>query len=305
MSNDRESIKPSTVLPWFISLILVFALILVVVKRRGGQVGVFETIVRENEIVSTMRINLLRAAEAEKSAVMAVTDEQSQRFADQARLATANVDKARKQLAPLIEQDDSARETALIEEFDRCWAKFQTLDQLLPGLAVQNTNLHATNLALTKGARAVRDLERNLTRLIGPGTAQGRDVRMVRLAYQAVVAGLKIHDLYAPHIDAETDEQMDIIETEIEANEKILSDSMNELAGSIKGGGGDALQDATADCAELEEVTREIIDLSRENTSIKSLKLSLGKKRPITAQCDEILRVFQEFIRSRGTKATG
>ena len=304
MSKDRNPIKPSAVLPWFISLLLVLALILVVVKQRSGQVGIFETIIRENEIVSTMRINLLRAAEAEKSAVLAVTDEQSQRFADQARLATISVDKARKQLSPLIEQDNSARETTRIAEFDRCWAEFRSLDQLLLGLAVQNTNLHATNLALTKGAEAVNDLERNLTRLIGPGAAESQNVRIVRPAYQALVAGLKIHGLYTPHIEAETGEQMDAIEKEIKANEKILTDSMKELDGSIKGGGPDALKNATADCAELAEVTKEIIDLSRENTNIKSLKLSLGKKRLVTAQCDEILSVFQEFIRSRGTKAT-
>jgi hypothetical protein len=305
MSQDKDRMKVSTVLPWFISLLLVFALMFVVVKRRGGQGGTYETIVRENELVSTMRLNLLKAAEAEKSADLAVTDKESQRFADQARVASGNVDKARKQLSPLIAQDDSVRERTRIGEFDRCWTEFRSLDRRILDLAVQNTNLHATNLALTRGAEVVGDLEQNLTGLIDPGAAEGKDVRIVRLAYQAIVAGLKIHDLYAPHIQAETGEQMDGIEKEIKANEQILAGSLQELKRSVPGGGQGAVTAARADYAELTKITTQIVNLSRENTNIKSLGLSLGKKRLITAQCDETLSVLQKLIRSRGTsKAT-
>ncbi|MGC8493228.1 MAG: hypothetical protein ACP5SH_15975 [Syntrophobacteraceae bacterium] len=293
--------KVKTVLPWFIALLLVFALIFLVVKQRGGRVGVYETAVRENDMVSSMRLNLLRAAEAEKSAVLAPTDEESQRFADQARVAATNVDKTRRELGRLIEKDDSTGETTRMGEFDRCWKKSENLDRLILGLAVQNTNLHATSLALTKGAAVVRDLERNLTSLIDSGGPESRNVRTVRLAYQAIVAGLKIHDLYSAHIDAETGEQMAGIEKKIEGNEQILASSLKELTSSINGSGRGAVKDATADTVELGKITKKIIALSRENTNIKSLKLSLGKKRLITAQCDDILSTLQEVIRNRGT----
>ena len=209
MDKSQERIKISTLFPWFVILMLILTLIFVMAKRRGGEKGIFETVIRENEIVSSMRVNLLRAAEAEKSAVLAITDAESRKFADQARLAAAGVDKARKELAPLVEQDHSAKETALIAEFDQCWTEFQKLDQLLLDLAIQNTNLHAANLALTKGTEAVNRLEGHLTRLIDSSASGGGNGRAVKLSYQALVAGLKIHDLYAPHIEAETDDQMD------------------------------------------------------------------------------------------------
>jgi hypothetical protein len=304
MSENRDRMKVGTVLPWFLCMLLVFALVFLLVEQRGGQVAVYEATVRENEILSTMRLNLLRAAEAEKSAVLAVTDVESQRFADQARVAALQVDKAGRELDPLIARDKSRRETARMGEFRRCWTESEKLDRLILDLAVQNTNLHATNLALTKGARALSDLEQNLTGLIDPNTPQGENVRIVRLAYQAIVAGLKIHDLYTPHIEAETGVQMDKIEKEIKANEEVLTNSLNGLGRSIQGAGMEAVKKATADYSELARITQEIVDLSRRNTNIKSLKLSLGKKRLLTAQCDEILSGFQELIRRKGSKAT-
>lgn len=304
MAKGEDHIKVSAVLPWFVCMLLVLALIFVMVKQRGGEVGIYEAVIRENEILSVMRLNLLRAAEAEKSAVLAITDEESQRFADQARAAAAGVDKARWELAPLMEQDHSGPETARISEFDRCWTEFLKLDQLLLDLAVQNTNLHAANLALTKGTEIISHLEGSLTELIDLSAPGDENGQVVRLSYRALVAGIKIHDLYAPHIKAEADEQMDEIEKDIEANEQILTSSLNELADIVTGERLDTVNGARATYAELAKVTSEIIDLSRKNTNIKSLELSLGKKRLITAQCDEALSAFQELIQGRSTKAT-
>jgi hypothetical protein len=304
MDKSPDRMKFSTLLPWFIILMLVLALIFVMAKNPAGEKGVFETVIREDEIVSSLRVNLLRAAEAEKSAVLAITDEESRKFADQARLAAAAVEKARKELTPLVEQDHSAKETALIAEFDQCWTEFQKLDQRLLDLAVQNTNLHAANLALTKGTEAINRLEGHLTRLIDSSTSGGENGRVVKLSYQALVAGFKIHDLYTPHIKAETDEQMDQIEKNIRANEEIMKNSLNELAGRVQGKWLDQVKEAKEGYAELAGITNTILVLSRKNTNIKSLDLSLGKKRLITAQCDEVLKTLQELIRSRETKAT-
>lgn len=304
MTGEKKRIKAGTALPWFICLVLVLALIFALLKQHGGEVATNKTLIRENDLISSMRVNLLRAAEAEKSSVLAVTDEESKRFADQARLAAKNVDKARGELAPLIERDDDARETAGMAEFNRCWTEFQKLDQLVLDLAVQNTNIQAANLALTKGAAALGHLEQSLGGLIDSAPPDGTNSRIIKLSYQAIVAGLKIHDLYSPHIEAETDEQMDRIEKDIRANEKILSDSLKKLSGIVPTGKAKDLAEAEAARNELAGVTDEIIKLSRKNTNIKSLELSLGKKRLITAQCDEALSAFQELIQDRGSKAT-
>lgn len=305
MDKGQNRVKVSILFPWFIILVLVLALAFVLMKHHGEQgPGTYGIVIRENEILSGMRLSLMRAAEAEKSSVLAITDEESVKFADQARIAATEVDGARKELASLIGQDNSVEEDALISEFDGCWTEFLKLDQLLLDLAVQNTNIRAANLAFTNGAEAVHLLERSLTRLIDSKNPEGGNSQVIRLAYQALVAGIKIHDLYAPHIEAETDEQMNRIEKDIGANEVVLVNSVDKLARIMGGTELDTVKDAMAAQQELKRVTREIISLSRKNTNIKSIRLSLGKKRLITAQCDEVLGAFQELIRGKDIKAT-
>jgi hypothetical protein len=61
-----------------------------------------------------------------------------------------------------------------------------------------------------------------------------------------------------------------------------------------------ALVPVEADPAE----TAQVIDLSRQNTDIKSIELSLGRKRKISAQCGEILDSLEEAVKAREFKAT-
>jgi hypothetical protein len=302
---ENENYRPRTAwLPWLVSLILLVAFLFFLVKYRHGGPGLFETALKENEVLSSMRLNLFRAAEAEKSAVLAITDEESKKFADQSQQFAQDVATARQSLTPFINQENSSKETSLVNEFDRCWTESTKLDGLLLNLAVQNTNLHAANLALTRGTETVRRLEAALTQLADSLGPESRDTQSIRLIYQAIVASLKIHDLYTPHIQAETDEKMDKIEKEIKANEKILKNSLDRLTQNVIGREKESLRNPQALYTELAQVTDEIIALSRKNTNIKSLELSLGKKRLITAQCDEILKSLQETVQRKEVKAT-
>jgi hypothetical protein len=54
------------------------------------------------DIVGRMEVALASASEAEKSAVLAITDQDSQSFADQARAATQEVDRERQELGKLL-----------------------------------------------------------------------------------------------------------------------------------------------------------------------------------------------------------
>src|SRR5271167_2381011 len=71
------------------------------------------------DLVEQMRLDLASASEAEKSAVMAITDEDSQKYADQARGATADVERGRNELGQLLDSGGTQREKDLLAQFSK------------------------------------------------------------------------------------------------------------------------------------------------------------------------------------------
>jgi flagellar biosynthesis/type III secretory pathway chaperone len=259
---------------------------------------------RKQELLSRMRANLLKSVEAEKSAVMADTDVSSRAFADESRQATEAVDRDRRELALLVEKDHTDQEMKLLREFEGCWTEFRKLDQSLLDLAVRNTNIKAANLSFGKGSLAMKRLEEALAGLKGIRTASGKENQIAELACNILTAGLKIHYLQAPHIAAASDARMDKIEASIHEYDEVIHTSLAKLKQLIPQEKQALLQEAEAAYDEFASVTAEVIDLSRQNTNIKSFELSLGSKRKVTAQCDEILMNLQEAVRGRESKAT-
>ena len=52
------------------------------------------------------------------------------------------------------------------------------------------------------------------------------------------------------------------------------------------------------------QLNAEIVALSRRNTNVRSLALSLNQKRLVTAACDESLRALDAALAKRGFTAT-
>jgi len=137
---------------------------------------VFTKTLRKSQLVSSMRINLHASVEAEKSAVLAETDEASQQFADQAGQAATDVEQARREIEQLIETEKIPREMDLLREFNTCWDRFQEIDRTLLPLAVQNTNLKATRLSFGPAGEAVSRFEKALNSLTSNNpTSQAAD----------------------------------------------------------------------------------------------------------------------------------
>ena len=288
-------------------LVLVLVLILIGIQYKDTILGIEDVagiMAKKLEVVSRMRIDLLKSVDAEKSAVMADTDESSQAFADQAQKAAEAVDRGRLELGLLVKKDHTDQEMKLLQEFDGCWIEFRKIDRVLLEFAVKNTNIKAANLSFVKGSEAMKRFEKALNDLNRKRPLGAEGTQIGKLAGDALAAGLKIHYLHAPHIAAANDEQMDKIEVDIKQNEEGIKRSLNELQRLIPEKKQASLQEARTAYDELAKVTTEVIDLSRQNTNIKSFELSLGRKRKLTAQCDEILISLQEAVRSRSFKAT-
>ena len=171
-------------------------------------------------LLARMHINLLRSVEAEKNAVMAETDEESQTFAEQAVKAADLVDRDRREIGGLMDKDHSPQELQFLQEFDGCWAEFRKTDQVLLDYAVKNHNLKASRLAFGPAREAVNRLEKALNNLTPVNPKNRSEQRIPRLTCRVLTAGLKIHDLQAPHIAAADDQQMETLEGAIKKHQE-------------------------------------------------------------------------------------
>ena len=265
---------------------------------------VFVNDVKKIRLVSEMRVKLNASVEAEKSAVLADTDEASRAYADQALQLSAAVEEARSELGVLIEAEKMGREVDLFREFSACWERFRQIDQELLPLTVLNTNLKAYELSFDSAQKAVNQMEESLNALMNSGAANDKSCRITRLAMRTLVAVLKIHALQAPHIAESRQEKMDEIETTMRAQNALVNESLDALSFLMNPKDKPLIDAAQAAYAEFWRINTEVMKLSHQNSNVRSLALSLGQKRNTTVQCQDALAALEEAIQSKVYKAT-
>jgi hypothetical protein len=307
MGSQASGKRAGVIVSWSVSLVLLLALAVTGYLFHDTAIrleDVIGNIARQNQVMSRMKADLLTSVEAEKNAVLSDSDEDSKTFAAQSLKATEAVEQDRRQLGQLIENSKDAEEQRLFQDFDRCWTEFQKIQSVVLELAVQNTNLKAARLSQTKAEDAVNRLEYNLSVLLETGCSPGNCEKMTAPVFQALNACLRIHHLHAPHINAAADKEMDHIEVDMRRYSEEASRSLATLSDLADDKGQTLLADARKAYLEFIEVTHEVLRLSRENTNIKSMELSLGKGRVVTAECIEILTELQKSAQDKTFRAT-
>jgi|SRR5580704_650251 hypothetical protein len=254
---------------------------------------------RRVDLVGRMQLDLASASEAEKSAVLAVTDQDSQTFADQARAASGKVEQERRELGELLTEGGTQGERDLLAQVTAAFAEYQRVDNDLLALAVKNTNVKAYNLAFGPAATAVDEMTSALTRLMALVAANGGSSEakaMMPLAFGAEVGALRIQTLLPPHIAEESDQKMDAMEALMATEDTQVRKSLDGLAALPGLGKETDLATAKARYAEFSNIRTQILALSRENTNVRSLSISLNQKRKVMLLCQAALSDLQQAI---------
>jgi hypothetical protein len=114
-----------------------------------------------------------------------------------------------------------------------------------------------------------------------------------------------VYALQAPHIAESTVTRMDEIEADMHRLDAQVTDALQSLQALVDESGKPFLEAAWASYKDLQNINAEIVDLSRQNSNVRSYALSLGQKRKTTAQCQDALAVLQETVQqSMRYKAT-
>ena len=115
---------------------------------------------------------------------------------------------------------------------------------------------------------------------------------------------LEIQVLQAPHIAEPEDAVMTRVESEMDASASAAKKSLDELRAALAPAAAPQLDVASAALARFLSVHAEIIKLSRRNSNVRSLALSLGRKRTVTATCESRLQAFETALGRHAFTAT-
>jgi hypothetical protein len=72
----------------------------------------------------------------------------------------------------------------------------------------------------------------------------------------------------------------------------------------VGAGGGDLGAAALAELGRFKALSGELVALSRRNTNVRSLSMSLREKPPLARACDDALGKLQDLLAKRGLNAT-
>ena len=292
MITQTEPRDRSTI-PWMVAGCAIVALLLITGWHFRNGVDPARALAAKAsrvDLVERIQAELAGSAEAEKSAVLAITDAESVSFAEQSRAAGRAVALDRGELEALLASGGTPAEKELLAGFTRAYAELGKVDEEVLALAVKNTNLKAYDLAFGPAAAAVAAFDEALSRVGGkaPGS--------VGPAAEARLAVLRVQALLAPHIAEESDARMDQLEAAMAAQEAKVTSALDGLARVPRFKADADLAAAVASYATFRELKVKILALSRENTNVRSLALSLNQKRKALVVCTDALGALRQAI---------
>jgi hypothetical protein len=237
------------------------------------------------KLIGVMQHALLQSVEAEKSAVLSVTDQESTSFANESRRVSAELEQGRVELHGLVELDARPSELGKLEDFDVAWRELQAVDEKLLALAVANTNIKAARLASGECAAAVNQLVDALSAV----QAVAVDPKVLRSLSSASVSALRIQALLAPHIRSPDDAEMTRLEDEMHILGATVDLTLADARTTAPAGSRARVAEAAETWARYQQLTAEVVRLSRLNSNVLSYDISVHEKRTATIAAQSAL----------------
>jgi hypothetical protein len=253
-------------------------------------------------VTSELHVQFTQSAEAANRAVMAETDDSAAAAAEEARRARQVVKRDIQTLRATLESLGYRDDLRHLGDFEARFREYQRLDDEILPMSVENTNLKAQRLSFGSSREAAQSFDAALEKAIGASTAKAACCAEA-IAAKARIAVLEIQVLYAPHIAEAQDAAMTVMETQMTAAAARARKSLDELRG-MPSTPSAQLDAASAALDRFLSIHKEIITLSRRNSDVRSLALSLGEKRKVTAECEAHLQALEDALAKHEFTAT-
>ena len=266
----------------------------------GGPATVQAELGEARRLAADVRVQFNKASDASNRAVMADTDEASVAFAHEAEQDSATIEHDLAALTSLLNALGVQTEAQILDRFKKQFASYRTVDREVLTLAVENTNLKAQRLSFGAERDAADRFKTALGQLL-PSLAASEHCRADGLVASAVLSMRELQLLQGPHIAASDDAAMTAIEQQIAVLSAKTATAVSALHGLVEPS---SLASAEAALEEFKGIEAQIVALSRHNSNVRSLDLSLRVKPPLATACDDSARELQNALANEGSKAT-
>ncbi len=259
--------------------------------------------VEARRVASELQLQFTKAAAAANRSVLSDTDDDAMAAAREAEQATQAVLRDVGQLESILKSMGYSEELRFLDTFRGRFAEYQKLDAEILPLAVENTNVKAQRLSFGPAREAVSAFRTALeaaVKMARPADASRADA----LAARAILSVLEIEVLQAPHIAEAEDAPMTRMEQQMAASEAAARKGLGQITSLLPADARPHLTAAVAALDRFKAVNADLIKLSRQNSDVRSLALTLGRKRVLTAQCDDQLRGLREALARHENTAT-
>jgi hypothetical protein len=261
-----------------------------------------EKVSQARHLSADLLVQFTKASDAANRAVMADTDEASVSYAREAGKAKENVQTDIDALIPLLESLKYSDEVGLLQEFVKRFQEYRELDRRILDLAVENTNLKAQRLSFGPAQEAA-DSFRDALESIVPLVAENK-WHVEALVATAVARVREIQVLQAPHIADADEAVMTRMEKSMGTSETAARSALKTLSALVEPGSQARIKAAAAALDHFMTVNQQIISLSRRNTNVRSLALSLNQKGNVISGCEDSLHRLRDALSKRGFTGT-
>jgi hypothetical protein len=251
-----------------------------------------------HRLSADLLVQFTKGSDAANRAVMADTDDASAAFAREAEQAAQGVQRNVEALKPLLLDLGYAEESRLLEDFGRRFDEYRGLDRTVLALAVENTNIKAQRLSFEAAQDSADAFRAAVDALVLPSDAPNQ-WRIRALAMTALADLREIQVLQARHIAQADDAVMTRLEQHMATAERGVRGALDALKPAVPQASASQIAAAAASFDAFMKVNAEIVPLSRRNSNVRSLALTLNEKGKLTNACEAILRDLREALAKR------
>jgi hypothetical protein len=250
------------------------------------------------ELAAHLTVQFTMASDAANRAVMADTDDASIAFAKESRDAAAAVQKDVDELHTTLKALDYADEDKLLTGFATSFTEYRRLDENVLALAVENTNLKAQRLAFGPAQDEADKFRDALNSLMPASPSEAWHVKALSATASMTVREIQV--LQGPHIADADEAVMTRMEQQMSTSQAAARKALDELRPIVAPASRAKLVTAEGALKQFMALNAQLIALSRRNTNVHSLMLSLDEKRKATLACQDTLRELQAALGKRG-----